>query len=66
VIILGWLLVYSIMVRHLDRRYPRENFSFPDGTVPCEPLAEFRVRLIALWLTVAGNPLLARSVRTPG
>lgn len=52
VIILVWVLAYPSMVRHCDRQYLREHFSFPDGSVPREPLAEFRVQVIALWLTV--------------
>jgi hypothetical protein len=52
VIILVWVLAYPGMVGQLDRQYLREHFSFPDGSVPSEPLAELRVRTIALGLTV--------------
>lgn len=52
VIILVWVVAYPSMVAQLDRQYLREHFSFPDGSVPSEPLAELRVRTIALWLTV--------------
>lgn len=66
VIILVWVLAYPSMVRQLDRQYLREHFSFPDGSVPSEPLAELRVRTIALWLTVTAmlvvGELLAAAV----
>ena len=52
VIFLVWVSAYPTIVRHMDRQYLREHFSFPDGSVPREPLAEFRVQLITLWLTV--------------
>lgn len=51
-IFLVWVLAYPTMVRQMDRQYLREHLSFPDGSVPREPLAEFRVQVITLWLTV--------------
>lgn len=52
VVILVWISAFPLVLRHLDRQYLSEHFSFPDGSVPREPLAELRVRLVTLWLTV--------------
>jgi hypothetical protein len=64
VIFLGWVSVYPEIVREMDRQYLREHFSFPDGSVPREPLAEVRVQLVVLWQTawvmlLVGEPLAA-------
>ncbi|OLF13543.1 hypothetical protein BU204_26965 [Actinophytocola xanthii] len=66
-IFLGWALIYPEIVRVMDRQNLREHFSFPDGSVPREPLAEVRVQIVVLWQTASvmvlvGEPLAAALV----
>lgn len=52
VIFVVWVSTYPIVLRHMDREYLREHLSFPDGSVPDEPLATTRLHVVRVWMTL--------------